>query len=235
MTVRKVITAVLVVLCLTAVWATISQHEQLAGLRAEQQRLITESEQSSEISASSSTNSELPSPQAEVASVSPELLRLRGEVGVLRRRRRELEGIQEENQGLRLQLASRQTNNAPKLPPGYIRKREAKMVGYNTPEDTLQSFLWALAHREYQGLLDAFSPEAAQQFSANIPLAQASKLFQEMETVLPGLRVVDRKDLPDGAVELNVELIPGNGQANAFRALRFERLNGQWKLSSPNL
>ena len=76
----------------------------------------------------------------------------------------------------------------------------------------------------------SFSPEAAQQFSTSVPEAQSSNFFQQVETALPGLGVVGRKDLPDGAVELNVEIAPGMDQP-----LRFERVNGQWKLASPNL
>ena len=34
------------------------------------------------------------------------------------------------------------------LPPGYVRKRQARLVGYNTPEDTIQSFLWAVQNHD---------------------------------------------------------------------------------------
>jgi hypothetical protein len=232
MTIRNLGIILLLLLCLTALWATFARYQQLVSLRSEQQRLIAQSEQANQFLPPAPEGAEFAGNPSEGASVSAELLRLRGEVGVLMRRRRELDAVQKENQSLRLQLASAPTNNlsARRLPPGYIRKAQAQMAGYNAPEDTLQTFLWALAHRNYQGLLEAFSPQAAQQFASNIPAAQSSNFFHEVETVLPGLGIVGRKDLADGAVELTVELIPGMD-----KPLRFERINGQWKLASPNL
>jgi hypothetical protein len=35
------------------------------------------------------------------------------------------------------------------------------MVGYNTPEDTLQSLLWAVQNRDLTNLLQAFTLNAA--------------------------------------------------------------------------
>ena len=46
------------------------------------------------------------------------------------------------------------------LPPGYIRKSEARMVGYSTPDDTLQSFLWAIQNRDLTNVLQALAPDS---------------------------------------------------------------------------
>jgi len=232
MTIRNIIVGVVALLCLTAVWAAIAQHQQILTLRAEQQRLIAASEHPAQFTSLASQTLESSANPSQSAAVSSELLRLRGEVGVLTRRRRELEGIDKENERLRLQLASTPSSNAPgpRLSPGYIRKNQAQMAGYNSPEDTLQTFLWAMANHNYQAILDALSPQAAQQFAANMPVAQSSNLFHEVDTAIPGLGVVGRKDLPDGGVELTVEMAPGIAQP-----MRFERLNGQWKIGDPGL
>jgi hypothetical protein len=232
MKIRNVIVGVVALLCLTAVWATVAQHQQIITLRAEQQRLGAESEQPRQLASLSSPTPESSANPSQPATVSSELLRLRGEVGVLTRRRRELDGVERENERLRLQFASTPSSNAPgpKLSPGYIRKNQAQMAGYNSPEDTLQTFLWAMANHNYQAILDALSPQAAQQFATNMPVAQSSNLFHEVDTTLPGLGVVGRKDLPDGGVELTVEMAPGIAQP-----MRFERLNGQWKIGDPGL
>jgi len=83
------------------------------------------------------------------------LLRLRNEVSRLTGRKRELTGALTENESLRAQLARRATNSpaGTGLPAGYIRKNQAKMAGYNTPEDTIQSLLWALNNRDFPNLL----------------------------------------------------------------------------------
>jgi len=229
---RNVVVCVLVLLCLTTVWAAIAHHRQILTLRDEEQRLAVEAEHSTQLPPVAPSTLESTTDHLQAEAVSSELLKLRGEVGLLRQRRRELEGVRQENERLRLQVASMLTNpvSGQKLPPGYIRKQHARFVGYNTPEDTLQSFLWALANHNYQGVLDAFSPQMAEQFGISVPATQSSNFFQQVETQLPGLGVVGRKEASDGVVELTVEFAPG-----VESPIRLALFNGQWKLVDPHL
>jgi len=91
--------------------------------------------------------------------VSRELLQLRNQVGQLRRRRDELLPVRVEHERLVLELAGRGTNDSG-LPPNFIRKSEARLVGYNSPEATLQSRLYAIRNRDLTNLFQAFTPEA---------------------------------------------------------------------------
>ena len=51
------------------------------------------------------------------------------------------------------------------LPPGYVRKRDARLVGFNTPEDTLQSLLWAIQNHDLAKVLEAFTPDEVNSWS----------------------------------------------------------------------
>ena len=47
--------------------------------------------------------------------------------------------------------------------------------------------------------------------------------------VLPGMGILNRKQLPDGSVELQVEMAPGLNPA----PIRMRQFGGQWKITAP--
>lgn len=231
MTRRALLGGFLIIVCLAILLGVWCQRSQLASLRAEQRQLLDQMAARADDSASPGTteatasNSGIPSP-ALVAT--PELLRLRNEVTRLSERRRELAGVRAENERLRAQLASRGTNGLGgfQLPPGYVRLSEARMVGYNTPDDTLQSLLWATQHHDLTNVLQAFTPEMAEQFRA-----QAGKSSQSIEDFFstyqaPGMAILSRKPESDGSVELEVETVPGAPSGR----ISLRPVAGQWKI-----
>lgn len=156
---------------------------------------------------------------------SRELLRLRSEVTRLNARKRELAEVAETHQRLRNQLESGSTNVVGnRLPPGYIRKSEAQFAGYSTPENTVQSLLWALHHRNATGLLQSFSPDVSAKIEAN---GGTDSFFKSAEP-MPGLAIRGRNNLPDGSVELEVEFDP----SMPTDKLHLRPINGEWKLES---
>src|SRR5439155_21763798 len=56
----------------------------------------------------------------------------------------------------------RRTNSAAGKGAAYIRASEAKWLGYNTPEDTLQSLFWAAQNRNLEMFLEGLTSEAAE-------------------------------------------------------------------------
>jgi hypothetical protein len=216
--------------CLAALSAAMIQGRQLSDLRAEQRRLVAQfaGPEASGLAAS-------PQGQAgggpSTAPVSPELLRLRNEVTRLAALQRELAPARANNERLRLQLAAAGTNNVPgrALPPGYLRRADATMAGYNTPEDTLQSFLWALHHKDSLHVLQTFTPAAVQQFQTlNSETAQgAEALLRQMEAFI-GMAVVGKDPLPDGSVQVRVLVAPDAPPV----PFRLQSIDGQWKIAS---
>ena len=147
---RALFSGFLVVVCLATLWGVWDQRSQLAGLRAEQQQAMAHLAARADGTAPAATadaGGAVSAARPAAPAATPELLRLRSEVTRLTERRRELQGVRAENERLRAQLASRTHNGlrGSQSPPGYIRKSEARMVGLNTPEDTLQTLLWACA------------------------------------------------------------------------------------------
>jgi len=221
---KIVLTALSSVLCLGAVSGVIVQRQQLLNLRAQQGSQAPPSANAQDRPQGDELKATTPGEEA-----LPELLRLRSEVTRLSARKRELAGVAEEAERLRAQLASRQTteSGANQLPPGYIRKAQAQMMGYSTPENTIQTFLWALHHQDINVLLQSFTPPQAEKLRSRIQASpdSAATFFKATEP-MPGLGIQSRASKPDGSTELQVTFGPGL-LSQTFRLLQ---INGEWKL-----
>ena len=166
------------------------------------------------------------------AGPSLELLRLRNQVGQLERRKRELAGLTAENQKLQVQLAAKATNSpggGVALPSGYIRRANAKNVGFGSPEDALQSFLWAIEHRDLPTLLQVFEPSQAEQIAAELKRSGSSEDFFKDAGVVPGLLITERQSKEDGSVDLTVRIDPTD---DSTQRMRFKQFDGQWRMVS---
>ena len=225
---RRALTIVLaVLLCLAALTTVSMQRAQLAALRAEQSRLLAESATPSADLAHASAAEITTAPLAAPApAVSSELLRLRSEVTRLTRQRAELGSAVIENQRLRAQAANHATNTATgiALPPGYVRASQARMAGYNTPEDAMETMLWAMHNHDLTNLLQGFTPDMAREIQAQA--ARESGSFFRDADAFPGLSIVSREQMPDGTISVNAEIAPGM----PFGPIRFRQINGQWKM-----
>jgi hypothetical protein len=233
---RVVFGGLLSVVCLAILWGVWGQRSQLDRLRAEQQQLQAQLAGSDNGSASSGSaevkdaSSGTPPP---TLVATPELLRLRNEVTRLTERRQELAGERAENERLRGQLASRSTNGTvgSQLPAGYVRKSEARMVGYSTPDDTLQTLMWAIRNRDLTNVLQAFAPDRATDIRGQAgDTSQSLDEFFSKTWGLVGMRIVKREpDASDGSIAVEVEVVPGESGPRII----FRQTNGQWKIAGP--
>jgi len=220
--------------CLGTVWALVRQGQQLSGLREQQQELAAprDSANADSSAAPIQAGSGGDGSIAATGSAAAELLRLRGEVTRLNARKRELSSEVAEGDRLRAQLAAGSTNAAlgSRLPPGYIRKTQAQMVGYTTPENTVQSFLWAIHNHDLTAMLRALTPESAEHVRAQVQSVENGTAdFFKNADVLPGMAIRSREDLPDGTVQLQVEIGPGL----PGEKVHLQIFNGEWKMNGP--
>ena len=226
---RILLTSLAWALCLGTVWGVFHQRQEVLALRAQQLELARTAAASSQIPSPAANNPE--TLQSSDSSVESELLQLRAEVTRLNARKRELSGVAEEAERLRAQLERNQTNSAAgtQLPAGYMRKSQAQFVGYSTPENTLQSLIWAMQHHDMTRFLETLSPEEAQGMRARLdPSGQPEKGFFKAMDSLPGMAIQSRQDFPDGSVELQVEIGPGMPPEK----MRLRPMNGEWKIES---
>lgn len=199
------------------------KQREMNQLRVEQQKLILEIE-STRMAPIGGTAEEQTSLQHVPAPA--ELLRLRGEVSQLMERQKALAYVRSENEALRAKLNRRATNSAS-VPFDYIRKRDAQWVGMNTPENTLQSFLWAIHNRKPDAILQLLAPtEASLQFSNHFSLNH-DEFFDS--AAIPGARATSKQTLSDGSVLFKIEFVPGESNFPGSD-IRFQNYNGEWKM-----
>ena len=241
---RNLLTVLAVAACLASGWGVWRQRQELTTLRAERARLEAPADSAmeqvttadtpvgDEVTSRSPVETKGQETRSTDTEVSSELLRLRNQVSQLSARQRELAGVATEADRLRAQLALQQTNTpaGARLAPGYIRKAEARLVGYATPEDTVQSFLWALQQRNFTNLLQTMTPDVARKLQTMVEQSgRSNEEFFKDSDVLPGLAIRGRENLPDGSVQLQVEMVPGVPPEKFL----VRNVNGQWKLAGP--
>jgi hypothetical protein len=227
---RTLVSGLLVLVCFASLWVVIAQRARLNDLRAHQSQVLSELARMSDSSTTPApieasglrTDTQVPS----------ELLRLRSEVTLLAGRRQALANVRAENEQLRAQLASRGTNatTGPELPPGYVRKAQAQMVGYGSPQDTIQSFLWAVQNHDFTNLLQAIAPWEAQRIQLNAGRTGRSveEMFRDADAFI-GMGIVSQTQRPDGVIEAKVTVVPDMPPTT----IEFVQIDGKWKMSVP--
>ena len=160
-----------------------------------------------------------------------ELLRLRGQVTLLRSQVRGVTPAQQENAALKERLARAKANpGSPQsiLPPGYLLRRQARMAGQGSPEAALETFLWAIEHRDFATLQQVLTGDMARELSAQFG-QQGAEAFWKSSGALPGFRVTGKKALPDGSVQMGLSFdLEESAMANSMSA---HLIDGQWRLN----
>ena len=206
--------------CLAMLCAVGLQRRQIVDLQAERQQSLSEATLP-DASTDATTTEMLPAPP-----VSRELLQLRNQVSQLRRRRDELQLVRAEHEQLLQQVAARGTNALPP-PPNYIRKTEARLVGYNSPEDTIQSFLYAVRNQDMTNLLQAFTPEAISRLKwQGTESSESLEKFFQGTRALIGLRIIKHEESTADYIRANIEILPGLPP----NQIGFRLIGGEWKI-----
>lgn len=203
------------------------QRQQLGALRQETQELQARVTALTNASTAESVPAIASHPQH---SPSLELLRLRGQVGQLERRKWELAGLPAENQKLQTELAARATAGsagAVPFPKGYIRRAAAKNVGFSSPEDSMQTLFWAIEHQDVPTLLQFFAPEEAKLLAIQLERGGAEDLFKKAQ-LMPGFLFLGRETKSDDSVELILQFDPTDSEIKTRP--RFKLFDGQWRM-----
>lgn len=174
---------------------------------------------------------EPPNLKQSAPSPSIELLQLRAEVTKLGNRKRELANARVESERLHDQFATQGTNvpGAVALPAGYIRKSQARQLGYNTPEATLETMLWAIRNRDQASFLKAFDPQRAKQLAAQMQSPSSPEEFFKASDSVPGMHIVGREAGKDGEIFLLVLTMPDE---KVPVRMRFKQFGDQWKFDT---
>jgi hypothetical protein len=225
-----------------AVWVAF-EHQTRAGLRLEQQRLEQQLGDMAQLIASneqlSNRLAQAPSPPSLTDDQSRELLRLRGQLGVLRQQGRELETAREENRLARAALESNlksRTAAAPKAAAtaDYWPQDSWVFKGYASADATLQSSLWAANNGDLKALLASTTGEMQKMMAEDFKgKSEAEASIRAMDEVsgMKSVRVVNREVQSDDTRVLTLE-IEGRTDTQTQK-LMLKKIGNEWKLSGP--
>jgi len=165
---------------------------------------------------------------------SRELLRLRSEVGLLRKQTSELLKLQAENRQPRSDQASEKPQRQPNLAAGdSVPVESMAFAGYATPEAAFESTLSAHVKNDLKTFFEGFTPERRQEEEKGV----AGKSEDELAAQATGqaahfagadARILKSRLLPEDEAELVVFL---GAKENELVTVTMKRIAGEWKIS----
>lgn len=237
----KLITGLVVVAGAATIWTV--QHLAELKLREENESLQQQLERMAQLEADNERLSKLVA-QANIALPNAqftELLKLRGEVGLLRQQTNGLQALREQNQQLQTALASKnnpqnlQTTNLPPkaLPLAVYPRAPWSFAGYATPEAAFQSLNWAAANGDLNAFLDGSSPDMQTEFAKQFENRSESQFADEIKNRInqnTEVRIVKKDVHSDSEVVLTISGDAKDPAGNNTSAnLVFQKMGGQWK------
>ena len=154
-----------------------------------------------------------------------DLLRLRGEITQLRRQNNHLQTLREETERLKRQLMpSQQVVAAPNQERRFVQSDQYAFVGFATPEQSVQSVLWALQHKDVPAMLRCLDPETAKDNVEDGDYVTRN-LSSRLDHFAEAHQVVARKVVAPDEVVLRIRSSTG-----AEVGLRLHAFGGEWKV-----
>jgi hypothetical protein len=199
------------------------QAEQIAGLSAENERLSNQVARAK--AAQSLASDEL-----------SELLRLRGQIGLLRQTDKEEARLQATNAQLRAaQEAWEKQVAEARAAPNFWAKEQLAFAGYAEPEATLQTVLWAMNTGDVKSYLAGWASgdnvnvlfEWELRDQDETELAAGRKSLAETLGPSIGFHILDKKVASPDQVILNLSF-DGEGKARKFVV---QKSGNEWKLA----
>jgi len=163
-----------------------------------------------------------------------ELLRLRGEVGLLRRQTNDLGQLLQKAKGLGAQ-GLLQDDASPSAQGQTNFPRDSwKFAGFATPEDALQSYMWAKSRGDVQTAFAAATPELKQSVKDHY---FKDKSDEEISAMLidsakdqTGVQILNKLVASDDQVvfQVHVQGMPDK----SYSLLTLKQIGGEWKVSN---
>jgi hypothetical protein len=162
-----------------------------------------------------------------------ELLRLRNEVGGLRRAGMEKGQLQATNALLRAALeAPERELAAARAAPNFWAKEQLGFAGYATPETAMKTTLWAMTRGDVVSYLACFTPEIRAEVEKHLPeltqdqIAVEAKEMQESLSPAIGFHILDQQAVSATEMIVNVSF-DGVGKTRKFT---MRKVGDEWKL-----
>ena len=153
-----------------------------------------------------------------------ELLRLRGEVGVLRRQTNELANVQTENSQLRSASNAPPPRDPSQPAPDYLPRESWAFAGYADPDSALQSCLWAWSSGDPKTVMASITPAHRAQWGFKSDEEIASQIARNLRNA-KGFLILERKKVSDHEFRLSVS----DAAIKQKIGFCYKRIDSEWK------
>ncbi len=214
------------------------EHQTLLAVREEQRGLQQQLDRVTELSARNERQANLPAaakPAQPLASdPAGELLRLRAELSALRRLTNEFEDVENENAEAHAALDHYLTNAAtPKVASADFWPRESwKFAGFATPDNAVQSSLWASDNGDVKALFDSTTGQFRQKLEKEYEGKSADEAsIRAMDEVsnLKSIQVINRDFQSEDTAVLTAAFEDG-GQTHTTKLI-LKKVGNEWKMA----
>ena len=210
--------------------------EYQACLRVEREHkaLAQQVEQMSQLLAQKRESTDLPGrtrPAPDPQSL--ELLRLRGQVGVLHDQCKQIENSRSENRAAHAVLENKGTNSVATA--DYWPRDSWSFTGYGSPDAALQSSLWAANNGDLKAMLASTTGDLRKMVEADLagksPEEASIKAMDEVIN-FKSVRVLNRDTQTDDTAVLTVA-IEDRSETQTVKML-MKKVGNEWKISGPS-
>lgn len=206
-------------------------RDQVQSLQ-QQQAPLAEQNRQLQLEQSEATNqlSALSDELAKTKTNNLELLRLRSEVGLLRKQTNLLAGLQQPRATNSTATASANNPSEDKTSQELILRENYEFAGYTTPPSAIKSLFWAATRADPQAVLASMSPALKAQTEAEWANKSEEELKSELQkdnNSVSGYRVTDTLAVSDNEVVLSIYL-EGRNRTNKMRMVR---VGDEWKIA----
>src|SRR5690242_403041 len=216
------------------------QHQAQVKLREQNQSLREQVEHLSQLKTENARLADLVAEANRAQALSKdqlsELMKLRGEVGMLRKQRKEVE-----KQSFLVHDETSPAAEPPKVLSSQTIPRDSwAFAGYATPEAALQSVAWAMSRGDVKTFFASLSPETQSQYARRFEGKtddQIAALLNLEISPLQALRLDRKKTSSEGAVGFvlySEERDDGTTRTKDEAMVTFTNIQGAWKLNEPN-
>ncbi len=157
-----------------------------------------------------------------------ELLRLRSEVARLRQASTKSPTRSSSRSGGTGRIPQTAPSTGIPFPEGFRPVALAQFAGFATPQDTLESFFWAIRRRDSNVIFQALTAESGQMITTAATHGETENPLEQIARLVPGYRIRSTKTESDNHAELEVQIDPRSPSQSEKMA--FDRVDGVWKL-----
>lgn len=221
------------VIAALGIWLAV-EHQARLKMEREHKALAQQVEQMSELLAKNRELTDLAGTASQTRpppdESSLELLRLRGQVGVLRDQCKDFENARSENRAAHALLERKGTNSVATA--DYWPRDSWSFTGYGSPDAALQTSLWAANNGDLKALLASTTGDLRKMVEADLtgksPEEASIKAMDEVIN-LKSVRVVNRETQADDTAVLTVA-IEDKAETQTVKML-MKKVGNEWKIS----